>query len=124
MKTKKKILLVEDDQPLQKLYRIALEKADFKVIAASDGHEGLEKANQEKPDLILLDLMLPKIGGLKVLSLLKEDQILKEVPVIVFSALSQKEIILDSLALGAKSFLCKSDILPSDIIKEAKKYLK
>ncbi len=87
---KKKILLVEDEKDLIETVTLRLEAAGYEVISACDGLEGLGKAKREKPDLIILDLMLPKMDGFKVCGLLKADTRYNKIPIIMFSARAQE----------------------------------
>ncbi|MDI6758203.1 MAG: response regulator [Candidatus Omnitrophota bacterium] len=83
---KKKILIIEDEKDLIETVTLRLEANDYEVISAGDGLEGLDKAKKEKPDLIILDLMLPKMDGYKVCRLLKFDEKYKKIPIIIFTA--------------------------------------
>ena len=83
---KKRILLVEDEKDLVMAVTFRLEDAGYEVITDSDGEEGLGKAKSEKPDLIILDLMLPKMNGYRVCSLLKNDKSSSAIPIIMFTA--------------------------------------
>lgn len=83
---KKKILVVDDEADLVEVLSFRLEASDFTVIKASDGQQGLDKARTENPDLIILDLMLPKIDGYKVCRILKFDEKYKNIPIILFTA--------------------------------------
>jgi DNA-binding response OmpR family regulator len=87
---KKKILLVEDEKDLVETVTLRLEAAGYEVIPAYDGREGLAKAKKEKPDLIILDLMLPKMDGYKVCGLLKADTRYNKIPIIMFTARAQE----------------------------------
>jgi len=86
---KKKILLVEDEKDMRYAVTIQLEASGYEVITASDGQEALDKAYKERPDLIILDLMLPKMDGYKVCRMLKFDTRYKGIPVIMFTARAQ-----------------------------------
>ena len=103
-----KILLIEDSKFQRIANSRALAKAGYTVIPAADGEEGLQEARNTVPDLILLDIMLPKLSGLEVLRALKSDELLKHIPVIVVSGLGQgNEAKL--LKEGAAAFLVKSE---------------
>lgn len=86
----KKILVVDDEADLLEMIKLRLEANNYAVISAYDGQEGLDKAKKEKPDLIILDLMLPKIDGYKVCRLLKFDEKYKRIPIILFTARAQE----------------------------------
>lgn len=88
---KQKILLVDDERDIVEVITSRLEGAGYEVIPAYDGQEGLDKARSEKPDLIILDLMLPKMDGYKVCGFLKFDERYKHIPIIMFTARAQEE---------------------------------
>ena len=87
----KKILLVDDEVGLVDMMKMRLEANNYDVITAFDGNEALEKAKKENPDLIILDLMLPKMDGYKVCGLLKTDTRYSKIPIIIFSAMAQEK---------------------------------
>ncbi len=86
----KKILLVEDEADLVELMKLRFEANGYSVISAGDGPEGLDKAKREKPDIIILDIMLPKMDGYKVCGLLKRDARYAKIPIILFTAKAQE----------------------------------
>lgn len=107
MADKKRILIVDDEPDLLMALRIRLSAAGFDVIMAKDGAEGLEKARSEKPDLIILDLMLPKINGYKVCRFLKFDENFKNIPVIMLTARAEEDDKTLGLETGADSYMTK-----------------
>lgn len=119
-----KILIVEDEPFLLELYEIKIEQAGFIVIKAADGQAGLSLTQLELPDLILLDILMPKIDGYEMLKKLKEDKRTKKIPVIIFSNLSQRKEIEKGLKLGAKDFIIKSSVTPAELVNKIKKYFK
>jgi len=119
----KKILLVEDDPFLIDIYSTKLDEGGFKVSIVKDGTQVLEKAKKNKPDLILLDIVLPHIDGWQILKQLKTDAALKDAKIVILSNLSQKEEVEKGLSLGADKYLIKSDFTPSQVIKEIKELL-
>lgn len=104
---KKRILVVEDELELVKAIQIRLEQAGYEALFAYDGQEGLEKARKEKPDLILLDLMLPKIDGYKVCRMLKFDEKYKKIPIIMLTARAQESDEKLGLETGADTYITK-----------------
>lgn len=116
----KKILIVDDEIQLVEMVRIRLEAAGYEVIAAYDGQEGLDKAKKDKPDLIILDLMLPKMDGYKVCGLLKNDSRYSKIPIIMFTARAQEDDMKLGKELGAEEYLTKpfEPALLLDKIKE------
>jgi len=123
-KAKVKILVVEDESFLLDLYEMKLKQAGYEVIKASNGEEGISLAQLELPRLILLDILMPKVDGYEMLKKLKNDGRAKNIPVIIFSNLSQKEEIEKGLKLGAKDFIIKTSITPTELEAKVKEYLK
>ncbi len=123
MSNNHKILLVEDDPMLIKMYSAKLKSENFDVVSAEDGEEGLEVALKEKPDLIILDVMMPKLSGIDMLAKLRADSYGKNVPVIVLSNLSQETESKRALELGAKEYLLKADLTPTQVVEKIRKYL-
>ena len=120
-----KILIVEDDRFLRELIVKKLSnEEDFEIFEAFDGEVGIKKINEVKPDLVLLDLILPGIDGFEVLSRMKEDPELSGIAVIVLSNVGQKEDIEKGLELGAIDYLVKAHFTPDEIIEKIKKVLK
>lgn len=117
------ILLFEDDAFLSKAYQIKLQKAGFEVRVAFDGQEGLDALQEFKPDVILLDLVMPKMDGFTTLERIKQDEALSKIPVIVASNLGQAEDIARAKELGAQEFLIKSDVSLEEVIELVEKYL-
>jgi len=120
----KKILIVEDDRFLHSLIGDKLSKAEAELIAAFDGETGLEKATEERPDIILLDILLPGIDGFEVLRKIKEDPELKDIPVIILSNLGQEDDIKKGTELGAEEFLIKANFTLEDILKKINEVLR
>ncbi len=119
----KKILLVDDEESLVVLLGERLKFNGYEVITASDGQEGLDKAKKEKPDLILLDVMMPKMNGYQVCRLLKFDQRFKHIPIIMLTARTQAIDMKTGKETGADAYITKpfeSDVL----LNEMKKLLK
>jgi DNA-binding response OmpR family regulator len=103
----KKILVVDDNPNLVKLLEYRLKANEYEVIIANDGEEALDKVRQAKPDLMILDVVLPKIDGYKVLSILRADERYKYIPVVMLTALGQTKDIDKGMELGATSYLTK-----------------
>ena len=120
----KNILIVEDDKFLRELIVQKVTKDGFNASEAVDGEEGIKKIREEKPDMVLLDLILPSIDGFEVLSLIRQDPGLSSIPVIILSNLGQKEDIERGMKLGATDYLVKAHFTPGEIIEKIKAYLK
>jgi DNA-binding response OmpR family regulator len=120
---KKKVLIIEDEKDLRFFIARALKEEGFEVIEAIDGEEGIEKAKKEKPDLILLDLLLPGISGYEVLIRIKKDPELEIIPVLILSNLGQQEEIEKGLKLGAVDYLIKANFTLNEIIERIKKII-
>ena len=119
-----KILIVEDDKFLRDLISKKLVAEDFEISSATDGTEALNVVGQEKPDLILLDIILPGINGFDVLKQLKDDARFSKIPVIILSNLSQTEDVKKGVELGAVDFLIKAHFTPTEIVEKIKQILK
>ncbi|MBI3273783.1 MAG: response regulator [Candidatus Colwellbacteria bacterium] len=117
------ILIIEDDPFLWSLIRSKLIKEGFNVTVAQDGEKGLKEAREAKPDLILLDLILPDFDGFSVLEQLKKDEATASIPVIILSNLGQQEDVARGTALGAKDYLIKAHHAPQEIVERVKKVL-
>lgn len=120
---KKKVMIVEDDEHISKVYEIKLAKDGITTILARDGEEAVVKIIAEKPDMILLDLMVPKKDGFGVLEEIKKIPDLAKIPVIVLSNLGQQSDQERALALGANEYLVKVDYPIQDVIDKVKGYL-
>ena len=117
------LLVIEDDSFLRSLLNKKLSEAGFEVLEAADGIKGMKVAKEQKPNLILLDLLLPTVDGFEVLSKVKQDPETSSIPVIVLSNLGQKEDIDKCLNLGATDYLIKSQFTPEEIVVKAKEIL-
>lgn len=111
----KKILIIEDDKFLRKLISQKLIKMGYDVVKAVDGEKGIKSIEEEKPDLVLLDLILPVVNGFEVLARIKSDPILAKIPVIIISNLGQKEEVEEGLKLGAVDYLIKAHFTLKEI---------
>jgi len=120
-KKNKRILIIEDDKFLRKIIKKKLLNEDYDVIEGIDGEEGLRLAQEKKPDLILLDLVLPSMDGFEVLSKLRKDKKTSKTPVFIFSNLNERENIKKGLKMGADDYLIKSNLNPEDIIVRIEK---
>ncbi len=107
MAKKKRVLLVDDEVDFVEALRVRLEDSNYEVIVAYDGEEGLERAEREEPDLIILDIMLPKIGGFDVCRKLKIDENFKNIPIIMLSAKFQANDINFGMTMGADAYITK-----------------
>lgn len=117
LKLMKKILLIEDEFYILDLYRMILEKAGFEVLLAEDGEKGYNLA-QNLPDLILLDIMLPKMNGIILLKKLKEEYLTKKIPVVLLTNLGQGEVIKTAFDSGASGYFLKVRLNPNELVKK------
>lgn len=124
MATNKKVLIVEDEQTLLKLLQKSLETEGIDVLVALDGEKGVRLARKEKPNLILLDIILPKKSGFDVLEELKSDPKTKNIPVVVLTNLSEVTDVEKVLELGAVTYLIKSNYKLEEIVEKVKEMLK
>ena len=119
----KHILLVEDDPFLIDIYTTKFKQANFKVGVATNGEEALAKLKEKTPDLVVLDLVLPRIDGWEVLRRIKANPKLKDLKVVALSNLGQKEEVEKGLKLGATKYLIKAHYTPSQAVEEVKRCL-
>lgn len=123
MEIKKKILLVEDDEMLASVYRARLEMEGFDVCEVHDGEQALSGAIAYRPDLILLDAMMPKISGFDVLDILKNTPETMNITVIMLTALSQEKDKERAKSLGVDEYLVKSQVVISDVVERVRHHL-
>lgn len=118
-----KVLMVDDDKMLLDMYKERLEMATFEVETSSNGEECLAKIHQVKPDIILLDIMMPKVNGYDTLSSIKSDPATKDIPVIILSALVRDINKSRAIEAGADDYIIKSEVMPADVIKKIESVL-
>ena len=119
-----KILLVDDDALLVRMYQKKLKNDGYDVVTAGDGIEALKKASEFKPDLILLDVMMPKMNGFETLKKLKSDSATSKIPVIILSNVGGSDEDVDKgLELGAVSYLVKAGTKPKEVVAKVKEVL-
>jgi DNA-binding response OmpR family regulator len=114
---KKKILVVDDEPDIQKILKFRLEENHYEVITAPDGKSCLKKAVEEKPDLIILDILMPRLNGFEVSQRLKKDSKTKDIPIVMLTALAQEKDLSRGLEAGASCFITKP-FNPVDLISE------
>ena len=119
----KKILLIEDEQLILELLQKKLLKEGYEVSVARNGLEGLERMRETEPDLVLLDIIMPKMGGLEVMEEMQKDEELKKVPVIVISNSGQPVEIDRIQKLGARDWLIKTEFDPREVIDKIVKQI-
>ncbi|MDD4271565.1 MAG: response regulator [Patescibacteria group bacterium] len=123
-KNNKKILVVEDDPMISSMYKTKFEADGFEVFVADNGVVGLELAKKEKPDIIMLDVILPQLDGFSVLDQVKKDEITKDIPVIMLTNLGTEEDKAKGQAMGALDYLVKASLTPGQVSEKIKKALK
>lgn len=123
-KNNKKILVVEDDIMISSMYKTKFEADGFTVLTAEDGAQGLELAKKEKPDIIMLDIILPQLDGFSVLEEVKKDAAMKNIPVIMLTNLGTNEDKLKGQKMGAIDYLVKASLTPGQVSAKIKQVLK
>lgn len=121
---KKKILIVEDEESLSKALQTKFSEEGFECLVARNGNEGMEKITAEKPDLIILDIMMPFKDGITFLDECSENGTCKDIPVIILTNLSDTDKIAQAVEKGAREYLVKADWSISDIAEKAQEMLK
>lgn len=123
MADKKKILLAEDEKMIADMYSTKFTLEGYEVVTARDGAEALAMAKSEKPDIILLDIIMPKLDGFAALKSIREDAILKSTPVILLTNLGQEDDIKKGKQLGADDYFVKANHSPQEIVEKVKTVL-
>jgi DNA-binding response OmpR family regulator len=121
--SKTKILIVEDEEILLTALSEELKQEGFVVVGAKDGVEGVEMATKEHPDLVLLDLVMPRLDGIGALKQMKESAEIKDIPVVILTNLSDYDKISDALSLGAMDYLVKANYRLEDLVNKIKTVL-
>jgi len=116
------ILLVEDDPAVAGMYRLKLEMEGYRVTVSADGEEGLRVAREQKPNLIFLDVRLPRMDGMTVLEAMRGDDRTRHIPVVILSNYGEPPLIERGLRLGAREYLLKSETTPSSVAARARTY--
>ncbi|HSW37691.1 MAG TPA: response regulator [Candidatus Saccharimonadales bacterium] len=120
----KTILLVEDELPFRQIYKDAfLNMLNYRVVEAENGEEALEVIHEQPPDIVLLDLVLPKLSGFDVLAQIKNDPNYKHIPVVVYSVIDQKSEVERAMKLGASDFTIKGMTPAAEVVEKVKKLL-
>lgn len=119
----KKILVVDDDLTLREMYEERLKYDNYVVISASDGEEAIQKAQAELPDLIMLDVMMPKMNGIDVMGSLRQDERTSRIPIIVLTALIQEIDKLKSMMTPKDGYLIKSEQMPKEVVTKVHEIL-
>ncbi len=123
MKNTTKILIIEDEEILVEMYQDKFSEAGFEVFSASNNDEGLRLAKKEKPDLILLDILLPDENGLQFLKRIKQFPEISQIPIIAISNYDELETKMEAYNLGVKVYLIKTQFTPQELLDVVKKYL-
>lgn len=118
-----KVLFIEDDALIVKIYTARLTKDGYEVFTADNGEDGIKIALEKRPDLVVLDVMMPKVDGFGVLQKLRSDANFTKVPILLYSNLAQEEELKRALAMGATEFIVKANISPTELVEKIKKYL-
>ena len=118
-----KILLVEDEKGLAEMYQDKFTEAGFEMILAFTAKQGIEKAKKEKPDIILLDILLPTENGISFLGKMRKEPEIADIPVIALSNYDQPKTKAEAFGFGVKAYLIKTGFTPTTLLKEIKKYL-
>ena len=119
---KKKILIVEDDFYIREIYQMEAKLQGYNVVTAADGREAIEKVRTERPDLVLLDLMLPEVDGITVLKTIKSDSQLKHIPCVILTNLEDETKKQEAKDAGASDYILKVQGTPQSVIGSLNKY--
>lgn len=117
------VLIIEDDAHLAQMYKERFEREKFIVEVVEYGNKALQKIAQEKPDMVLLDLMIPGKGGIEVLQIIKSNPLYKDIPVIILTAYPKDEFRRLANSAGAVEFLSKSEVMPKEVVEKVKQII-
>lgn len=120
----KKVLIIEDDSSIIQMYSLKFQEAGYAVVQATTGVEGLEVAKKEKPDVILLDVIIPQYDGFVVTEKLQADPATKNIPIILLTNLAQEGDKDRGIKLGAKDYLIKAEFTPTEVLAKVQAFLK
>lgn len=118
-----KILIADDDVILKEMYETRLKEGGYSVISAVDGAEAYEKAEKEKPDIILLDIMMPKMNGIDVMKKIRANSEISHIPIILLTALVREINKIKDMMKTGDDYLIKSEIMPGDVVKKIEESL-
>jgi len=124
MMAKVKVLLIEDDITLSKMYEKKFKTEGYETMTAYDGLDGLEKATKEKPDMVVLDVMLPKLDGLAVFKKMRSNPATFKIPVLLLTNFDQEDAVFEAFKLGALDYLIKSEVTPQKVVTKVESLLK
>lgn len=116
-----KVLIVDDDMTLRELYEERMKEDGYVISSAADGEEAIEKATKESPDVILLDIMMPKINGIDAMKMLRQKEETAKIPIIILTALVQEIDKIKDLMKPYDAYLVKSESLPKDVVAQVEK---
>lgn len=119
----KRILIIEDETNIRAMYADVLKEAGYEVLEEEEGKQGLDQVMNGDWDLLLLDIMLPKLDGIELLKRMQQDPRTKEKPILVLTNLGDNRIRDTCLGLGVKEFMVKANVIPSDVVLSVKKYV-
>jgi CheY-like chemotaxis protein len=118
------VLFIEDDPTVAQMYRLKLELDGYRVVMAKDGEEGLRMASELRPDIIFLDIRLPKRDGFAVLEAIRDDPGTQDIPVVILSNYGERDLVERGLRLGAQEYLIKSQTTPADLARGVEGWLR
>lgn len=121
---KEKILLIEDDALIVRMYQVKFNSSGYEVLIAFNGKDGLQLAKDKKPNIILLDILMPKMDGFKTLELLKKNSETNPIPVIILTNVGKEESIQKGLSMGATDYLVKARLTPIQVVRKIEEVLK
>jgi two-component system alkaline phosphatase synthesis response regulator PhoP len=113
-----KVLIVDDDMILREMYEARLKEEGLVILSASDGEEALNKVSSEKPDILLLDIMMPKVNGIDVMKKMRENEETAGIPIILLTALVREIDKVKEMMKPFDAYLIKSEIMPGDVVKQ------
>ena len=123
MSETKKILIIEDDRYISKMYQLKLSLEGYEVQVGENGRQGVDKVKEFMPDIILCDILMPELDGFEVIKIVKSDEATKSIPILIMSNLGQEDHIQKGMSLGAIGYIVKSQYTPSKVVETIKQVL-
>ena len=123
MQESKKVLIIDDDVKLTEIYSEVLKGAGFEIVVVNQANTAIESISAQRPDLVLLDILMPEVSGLELLETIKNNESINQIPIVFLTNLRDDDTIKQGLAKGAVGYLMKTELTPGQVVEEVKFFL-
>ena len=123
MQESKKVLIIDDDVKLTEIYSEVLKGAGFEIVVVNQANTAIESISAQRPDLVLLDILMPEVSGLELLETIKNNESINQIPIVFLTNLRDDDTIKQGLAKGAIGYLMKTELTPGQVVEEVKFFL-